>query len=257
MPSYAVLGATGNVGSALLEVLLKTPDAEVRAYVRSKAKLLRMRPDLADNDRVRIHEGGIDDIARVTDCISDTKAVFLAVGLSENVPYCTIMQDTAHSVLSAMKQLRAQDTHCRHPRLVVLSSASLDAHLCRDLPRFAHSVLLMGSSWIYADLRAAEELLRSQEHWVKAVFVKPAGLVHDRQQGHKLSTDRQQTFLSFLDLAGGMVEVAEEDDDYWEMKNVSVLPTAKDVKIEWWVPWYMAKGLLFHFCPGLYPYLMG
>lgn len=63
--------------------------------------------------------------------------------------------------------------------------------------------------------------------------MKPGGLLHDKQRGHELSTERARTtFLSFLDLAKGMVEIANTKDNRWDMKNVSALPTSKDAKFE-------------------------
>jgi hypothetical protein len=116
-------------------------------------------------------------------------------------------------------------------------------------------MLLAGASNVYADLIKAEEYLRSQDSWIASTFVKPGGLVHDKQKGHELSTERQQTFLSFLDLAAGMVEVADTEGDKWDMKNVSVLPTARDVKFEWMAPINLVKGLLCHFFTSTYRWL--
>ena len=78
--------------------------------------------------------------------------------------------------------------------------------------------------------------------------------MHDSPIGHELKTERQQTFLSFLDLAVGIVEVADRDGDRWDMKNFSVIPTAK-TEIEWRAPLLLFKGILFHFLPWTYPYL--
>lgn len=44
MPTYAVLGATGSTGQAILNILLQSPKNTVNAYVRSKAKLLKLSP---------------------------------------------------------------------------------------------------------------------------------------------------------------------------------------------------------------------
>lgn len=79
--------------------------------------------------------------------------------------------------------------------------------------------------------------------------------MHDEQRGHEVSTERSRTLLSFLDLAAGMVEVADAEGDHWDMKDVSVLPTARDVRIEWRVPICSLKGLLYHFLPALYWHL--
>jgi putative NADH-flavin reductase len=255
MPSYAVLGATGNTGQSLLNVLSQSPDNEIHAYVRSKSKMLRLSPELSAAQNVRIFEGDLDDVSLISECISGTTAVFMAVAVSDNVPGCTIAQDTAHVVVAAMEKLRSRDPDVKLPRIIVLSSASLDDYLCRDLPHFVHWMLFTCCSNVYADLIKAEQYLRSQESWITSTFIKPGGLVHDDQKGHMLSTETQQTFLSFLDLAAGMVEVADTEGDKWDMKNVSVLPTAKDVKFEWMAPINLVKGLLCHFFSSAYLFL--
>lgn len=255
MSSYAVLGATGNTGQSLLKVLSQSPDSEIHAYVRSKSKLLHLSPELASATNVKIFEGSLEDVDLISDCIRGTRAVFMAVAVSDNVPGCRIAQDTTRVVVAAMEKLRSKAPNQKLPRVIVLSSASLDDYLCRDMPRFVHWMLLACASHVYADLRKAEAYLRSQESWITSVFIKPGGLVHDKQKGHALSTEKQQTFLSFLDMAAGMVEVADAEDDKWDMKNVSVLPTAKDVKFEWMAPINLVKGLLCHFFPSTYPWL--
>jgi len=241
-----------------VKVLRQRENVSIHAFVRSKAKLSSTIPGIEMDPRLNVFEGDITKINVLADCIKDTRACFMAVAVNANVPGCTIAQDTTKAVLAALQRLREKDPGCDLPLLIVLSSSSISEKLSRDLPKIAHRILLMGASYIYDDLRKAETLLRAQEHWgVKSVFIKPGGLVHDAQKGHELSTERQQTFLSFLDLAAGMVEVADAKEATWDMQDVSVVPTTKDVKIEWWVPWFMVQGLLCHFCPWIYPYIWG
>ncbi|KAI9843132.1 MAG: hypothetical protein M1837_006585 [Sclerophora amabilis] len=232
MPSYAVLGATINTGQSLMNVLLQSPDNEIHAYVHSESKLQRMSPDLCGLENVKIYQGSIQNSDVISECIAGTQAVFLAVAMSDNMPGCRVAQDTAQTVL-------------RQPRRPpVLRPAALG-------PRDA----LACASNVYKDLLDAEKYLRAREDWISFTFIKPGGLVHDAQKGHELSTEIQQSFLSFLDLAAGMVEVADTEGDRWDMKNVSVPPTAPDVKFEWWAPVNLVKGLLCHFFPSAYPYL--
>lgn len=110
-------------------------------------------------------------------------------------------------------------------------------------------------SFVYDDLRVAEKFLREYEDYISMTFIKPGGLVHDAQKGHQLSMERQQTPLGWLDLAAGMVEVADAEVDVLDMKNVSVLPNATDVKFPWQAPFVLAQGLLVRFFPFMYPYL--
>jgi hypothetical protein len=129
-----------------------------------------------------------------------------------------------------------------------------------DLPSAFVPIMHAAASWVYADLRLAETHLRTHAPSnLELIFIKPGGLVHDKPVGHRLSTKRQQTFLSFADLGAGMVEAADSPAGRWaEAKgNVSVVPAGEGTRVEWYVPWFLVKGCLFHFWPGLWPYLGG
>lgn len=253
MPSYAVLGATGSTGQSLIRVLLQTPANEVHAYCRSKEKLVKSLPEVANNENVRIFDGRLDDIDLLASCIRGTRAVFLAVAVNDNIPACSIAMDTARVVITVLERLKSEDT--KLPKLVVLSSASLEPKLMSETPRFVHSVALTAFSNIYADLRVAEELLRSKEPLVSTIFVKPGALCHDAQKGHVLSLKFANSPLSFMDLAAGMVEAVESSSGQYDMKNVAVNATAKDVAFPREAPLAILRGLLFHFFPWTYQYL--
>jgi hypothetical protein len=256
MPSYAVLGATGNTGQALLQVLLQSPDNHIRAYCRSRSKLLRLCPVTADNEHVRIFEGSLEDVSLLADCIRGTRTVFLAVAVIDNMPGCTIAQDTATVVVAALEKLKMEsDPIVKLPKLIVLSSASLEDSFCGDVPAFVHTVLSTAVSNLYKDLAEAEKFLRAQQSWISTTFIKPGGLVQDKQKGHQISMDTAKTPLSFLDLAAGMVEVADTDSGQYDMKNVSVIPTANDVIFPWDGLYFVFTGLLYHFLPWTYYYL--
>ena len=268
MPTYAILGATGQTGSSILDNLLQSSSKypqnkiKINAFVRSKQKLLSMRPALASHPNTSIYEGQLTDIALLASCIRNTRAVFLCIAAQDNVPYCTIAQEQSRAVLSALENNQDDPEHSKSnttpPKLIVLSSASLEPHLIADLPTPFLAVMHTAASWMYADLRLAETHLRTHAPSnVELIFIKPGGLVHDAPVGHRLSTTRQQTFLSFADLGAGMVEAADSPAGTWaEAKgNVSVVPAGEGTRIEWYVPWFLVKGCLFHFLPGLYPYL--
>ena len=80
MPTYAVLGATGSTGQEILKLLLQSPKNTVNAYVRSKVKLLKLLPKYVDNNNLHVYEGALNDITVMADCISNTSAVFSALG---------------------------------------------------------------------------------------------------------------------------------------------------------------------------------
>ena len=244
--TYAILGASGSTGSAILALLLRQnkPDpTPINLYVRSKAKLLTLHPHLASNsnsspnsNNVHIFEGLLTDIPLLTSCIRDTHAVFLTVAVNDNVPHTTVAQDTARVVLAALDRLRQEQQQQQTqatplPRLIVLSAAAIDDNLMSTVPRPVTKILRMAFSWLYADLTKAETVLREHasatataaagpgssdsESGVKVTFIKPGALVHDAQKGHALSTERAgKGCLGYLDLAAGMIEAAGADSDH-------------------------------------------
>lgn len=252
MATYALLGATGQVGQSILTILFQSPDKKVNAFVRSKPKLERLSPQQCSSTRINIFEGDISNINTLARCISGTQAVFLAVAASSNIPGCRIAQDSAEAVIEAMGRLKSNGE--RLPRLVVLSSSETEASLSESLPWLVYCVLFAANSNLYKDLIEAEKLLRKQSGWISTTFVKPGGLSHDVQVGHELSMGKQQTFISFLDVAAGMVEVADNGDGKWDMKSVSVVSKRK-AKMQWSAVPLLLKGLLCHFFPWLYVWL--
>jgi hypothetical protein len=255
MPSYAVLGATGNTGLCLVQILLHSRQKkQINAYCRSSEKLFRLCPEAANNPNVKVFEGTLDDQTLLTNCLRGTRAAFLAVAQSDNVPYTTVARDTAKSAIAALRVLR--DERSPLPKLVVLSSGSLEPKFSDDVPKWVHSMLWLAASHVYHDLQVAEAMLRDEQTWISdTTWIKPGALSHDTQKGHALSQDSAKSPVSWLDLAAGMVEVANEDTQMYAMANVAVNPTAKDVAFPWYAPIALFRGLLFHFLPWTYKYL--
>ena len=270
---YTVLGATGNCGSALIQILLnREPRPQIRAYCRNKAKLQRLIPELSETSptSVEIFEGSIQDIALLASCIRDCSAVFLVVSTNSNVPGLRVSQDTARSVIRALKLLRSDADKHDHdpdrrpptsrlamPKLVLLSSASLDEHLSAQIPALLRWILRRSASNVYQDLREAEKLLRAEQDWVSTIFVKPGALSVDRQRGHALSLTEEGKPLSFLDLAAGMVEAADDPDGRYDNRNVCVVNTGGQAKFPMETPLTVLIGFLVHYFPALYPYMPG
>lgn len=255
MSAYAILGATGQVGGSILKLLGSSPDNKINVLVRSRAKLEKSYPAVSSNPNIQVFQGNVSDIPTLSQCLENTHAVFLTVAVTENIPGLRISLDTAHAVIAALQSLQAQNPHFKPPRLVVLSSASLDTRFWRSVPGFVHTVLYAANAHIYDDLARAETLLRRYDAWLDVTFVMPGGLTHDVQQGHVLSTETQQTFIGFVDLAAAMIEVADAEAK-WGGKRVSVvLKGGRKARIEWWAPVVLGKGLLFYLCPWLYGWL--
>ena len=256
MSKYAVLGATGNTGLSLVRILLQSPDKQINAYCRSSKKLYNLCPEAEHNTNVHIFEGHLDDAKLLANCLRGTRAAFLTVALSDNVPNCTVAVDTARNVIAALRILREEKKDAVLPKLIVLSSASLEPKFTGDMPRWAHTMLWWAASHAYKDLELAEAILRDEQSWIDGTtWMKPGALSHDKQKGHALSKDTAKSPVSFLDLAAGMVEVADDDSGSCAMCNVAVNPTAKDVAFPWNAPVALFRGLLFHFLPWTYRWL--
>lgn len=74
MSTYAILGATGNTGIALTKLLLKTPNARVRAYCRNKARLIQNIPEATENKRLEVFEGNIHDVDLFLRCLNESSS---------------------------------------------------------------------------------------------------------------------------------------------------------------------------------------
>ena len=252
MPTYAILGATGATGQCLLNLLLQSSNNKVHAYVRSRSKLEKLSPKLAAHEDVQIFEGALTNIPLIADCLSNTTAVFVVLGTNVSYPGMRIVQDGAHSLVAALCHIRAHDLGATLPKILFLTSAGVNPHLNRQTPAFMLRVLHTALSYSYDDLEHAEAFLRLHKSWLNVTFIQPGGLAEDVQKGHRLSTESTHGFISYPDLAAGMIEVAETPGGLYDWKGVAVVPTAKDVKFNWDAPRNMARGLLAHYLPWAY-----
>lgn len=256
MSTYAVLGATGNTGISLTQLLLRTPDARVHAYCRNKAKLMSSLPAEADNKRLKVFAGSIHDVDLFVQCFNGCRVVFLVITSNDNIPGCKLSQDSVMTVIEALKRIRhSSDAMVEMPKLVLLSSATLDEHLNRNMPGIFKPIMKTAASNVYNDLKIAEKLLRAEDDWLTTIFIKPGGLSVDKQRGHKLSFDEQESFISYFDLAAAMIEAADDRNGLYDMKNVGVINTGGGARFPRGTPLCILVGLLRHFLPWLHPYL--
>lgn len=255
MATYAVFGATGNCGSSLIEVLLPMKDTTIHAYCRNEAKLKSMFPEAVETGRIKIFEGQIDNVDVFKQCVRGSRAVMLAVTMNDNIPRVRVAQDTARTLLAALKQIRAEEPTAKMPKITVLSSASLEPWMCTNLAGPMHWIVTHANSNVYADLRVQESLLRAEESWLTSIFVKPGGLVKDTRRGHKLNLKEQETFVSYLDLAAAMVEATDDPESRYDMQDVSVNNIGGSAKFPKKLPLLAFFGILRHYFPWLHPYL--
>lgn len=258
MATYAVLGSTGNCGSALIQNLLQSPHNKIHAYCRNQSKLHRLLPEVIDNKQVQVFEGSIYDVGLMADCVRNTKAVFLVVTTNDNIPGCRVSQDSAAAVIQALQKIKAEPgPGLKLPKLVLLSSATIDDYLSRNMPSWFRPIMLAAASHVYADLRLTEDFLRSHEDWVSSIFIKPAGLSPDISRGHRLTLDEEESFISYLDLSAGMIEAAADEEGRYDGRNVGVVNQKRGVgaKFPRGTPKCILIGLMRHFFPWLHPYL--
>nr|UIK22906.1 NAD-dependent epimerase [Trichoderma rhododendri] len=249
MPTYAVLGSTGNCGTAIIQNLLKRPDAQINAYCRNQAKLRRLLPEVENNKQVRVFEGGLQDEKLLASCLRDCHAVFLVISTNDNVPECRLGQDTAVAVIGALQTIG------QAPKVVLLSSATIDDHFSRHVPFLLRQILLFSASFVYNDLMKTERILRAEATWLTTIYVKPGALSVDVQRGHALSLTDENSPLSYLDLAAAMIEAVDDPDGRYDMRNVSVVNTNGRAKFPSGTPMCILTGLIRHFFPFLHLYL--
>lgn len=256
MATYAVLGATGNCGIALIDNLVRRKDVKVNAYCRNKAKLIAKLPQVGNDKRVQVYEGSIYNIDLLVHCIRDTQVIFHVVTTNDNVPGCHVSLDTAKSIISALEKTKVNSkVGTKMPKIVLLSSSTIDDHLSRHMAWWFRLILRTSASNVYADLQRTEEFLRSQHELVSTIFMKPGGLTVDVQHGHQLSLDHDESFVSYLDLSAAMIEAADDTENRFDMRNVSVINLNGSAKFPKGTPMCILMGLVRHFFPFLHPYL--
>lgn len=244
MPTYALLGATGSTGSAVLRCLLAEPPNAIKLniLVRSKTKLLKTFPKLDDSTalRTRIIESSSTDPVALQACLFDADVVFMCVGSNESRPGTTLSTDTAAAIITSLRHLRKQqEKNYRPPTVIQLRTASLNPALACQAPRLVRRVVSFCLHHNYADIKRAcslyETAAAEEGNLLNYIFVDPP-TIHDtegtQRTGYKLiSTETQETALSYADLGAAMCEIATRGP---ELRNqpVGVTATGK-VNVEW------------------------
>ncbi|KAH8810955.1 putative NAD-dependent epimerase/dehydratase [Xylogone sp. PMI_703] len=258
-PKYAVLGSTGNCGSALIDNLLRDPKNCVNAYCRSRSKLLHLFPDVQEGAQINVFEGSIHDVELLTACVRGCRAIFLTVTTNDNIPGCSVARDTAISVIEALQNIRESTENDGRveplPKVILLSSATIDEQFSRHVPYVLRQILYRSASYVYKDLLETEQLLKQQEDWLTSIYFKPGALSIDRQRGHAVSLTDETSPLSYLDLAAAMIEAADDEKGRYKNKSVSVVNTNGNAKFPRGTLWCIIMGLIRHMFPFLHPYL--
>lgn len=273
MPTYALLGATGSTGSAILNHLLThpSPALTLNLYVRSTAKLYKLQPSLSPtlpkHPTINIFEGTLETPDVLARALKGADVIFSCVAENANIPGLTIATDAAEAIIRVCEGLRGQEKgEYKAPLVVVLSSSSMNPKLAATTPRPVKWIVNTALNWTYADLRRAEALYRSlhdssrdkkEAELLTVIFAQPGGLVpaieKDKPTGHVLSTEESSMMVSYADLGVGMVEMAER----WEelglgWKGVSVNATGA-VRWDTWEKFkVLSIGVVANWAPGVW-----
>ena len=248
-PTYAILGATGASGSSILKLLLaQTPQPTIHAYVRSSSKLYAAFPSLRDNKKVHIHTGGITDVSVIKACVEHADAVFATAASNSNTPGLHIAQDMTNVLIAAFSLMRNENPAAHIPTVVVLSSEQMNEEYSKHTPTLVKWLVRTAVSNVYWDLGLAEVIWNMHRSWVDVILVQPGALVEDEQRGHEVLMEQaKKPFLSYMDLAAGMIEIAERRGEFaW--KKVTVGATG-DTGFSWQTPVNLVKGLLARVVP--------
>jgi hypothetical protein len=215
MPTYAILGATGQTGSQLLDQLIPT-SAHINVYARSSSRLSTNHPKLPSNITTFI--GNLDDTTLLRECISNVDVIFSTVAQNQNEPGCSIAQQTALALIKALEPVR-NTGQC--PTVVFLASGSVEPNHQKD-QTWMFNLFYTFLQHIYDDLEKAIKILQD-DLWIPIIIACPGGLVHDDPHRVELveGCKGASGLLSYKDLAAGMIQMGLEKEK-WKGKYVGM-----------------------------------
>jgi oxidoreductase AflX len=244
MPTYALLGATGSTGSAILRCLLLQPpeDLTFRIFVRSRSKLLKAFPDIESTTafKAKIIEGTPSDATATEACLKDVDVVMACIGSNYSTEGMSLIYDTATAIVDALEfHRKRQGSAYKTPTIIQLRSASLNPILKAAMPWVAQKAATFCFYYIYEDLDRACKLFASSSsscavagspRLLDYIYVDPPA-IHDADgttpTGHKLIIDEHQDpALSYSDLGAAFCEVATRREEF-AGKAVGVTATGK------------------------------
>ena len=254
MPTYALLGATGSTGSAILRCLLAQPPKSLvlNIFVRSEFKLRKLFPDLESTtaSKTNIVEGIPSNSTTMRECLKDVDVVMACIGSNESKRGMSVSYDTATAIIDALKSNRETRGYSyKPPTIIQLRSASLNPILSAAMPWIARKMAGFCFHYVYEDLDQACKLFASSAvdspGLLDYIFIDPPS-IHDANgtmpTGYKLILDEKQDgALSYADLGAAFCEVAERRDEFVG-KGVGVTATGT-VNMTWGaLQGYMATG---------------
>jgi hypothetical protein len=236
MPVYALLGATGSTGSAILRCLIAQPPRELNlnVLVRDKSKLLKSFPDIESTTafEVNIVEGTPSDGTALQECLRDVDVIMACIATNYSTYGMSICYDTAAAIVDALSTFQKSRGY-RPPTIIQLRSASVNRALSATMPWLARHMAAFCFHHVYEDLRRASTLFCSvsaeSPGLLHYIFVDPPA-IHDPHgttpTGYALITNgsqKQKPALSYSDLGAAFCEIAQRRDEF---ANKELGPTA-------------------------------
>lgn len=216
------MGGTGATGSATLHSLLSKPDTyeELRILVRSKAKLLRLFPQLEGDPKAKIWEGQLNNLAMMVDCFETANVIICTLGENRNIPGHSLLQDASKTIIAALTLLE-QQSKWQKPRFIFLSAAPLNPRFASAEPSLVHWILKTAFHYSYHDVEEATATLSASPRLLSLLLVQPPAIVEEHATGHVISTDTIQPIVSYADLGAAFADLALERS-YDELGAVGV-----------------------------------
>ena len=247
----ALLGSTGNTGSAVLRSLLTRGTHDLHIYVRSVAKLETLFPGISLNPKVTIFTGSAKDHNVVKRCIEGSELIICTLGSNDYTP-TTILSDSARSIIDALRELKEKEESWRRPRMVYLSSSSKNKKFAAQRPPVVNWLIQTAFSAGYADLAVAEKLLTAEPELVDLLRVQPGVLVEEEGTGMAIDTDAVKLACSYEDLGRACVVLAL-DREYDALHEIGVSSKGGDRALRY-APIILSRlsgGLFIVFCSKL------
>ncbi|KAH6667443.1 hypothetical protein B0J14DRAFT_602264 [Halenospora varia] len=222
--TIAIFGATGQTGRVVVRQLSAQAESnalQLQIYVRTKAKLVDLFPDIDTKSHVRIFEGALTDVEVVRNTLAGAQIIVCTLGENKNLPGVRVQRDGADSIVAALKDHKAQQEGWEKPHIFYLSSSTYNARFAAARPPLVHWLIETAFSHPYADLVKAQTKLVEYSSLLSITLIQPPVLIEEDGTGHEISTEFVRLAVSYEDLGSGFVEMILEDQ-YQELPAVGV-----------------------------------
>ncbi|EME42674.1 hypothetical protein DOTSEDRAFT_175920 [Dothistroma septosporum NZE10] len=244
MVKYAICGATGATGKAILRALIAKPPAnlDLNIYIRNKQKLLSIFPNLDDAPfKTSIFEGSNTDTALWKQCLRDVNVINMCIASNVSKKGETRFTETASALVAALEELKQeQQEKYQTPSILILRASILNERFNPGLRQ--GSFMFFCLKHLYDDMVAANKFYETRAAEIPGlleyIYVDPPS-IHDADgttgpTGYRLNTEpgnEASGELSYADLGASFVEIAEKREEYKGL-GVSVTSTGK-TKTTW------------------------